>query len=209
MSNLSPQFNTPRIVESGGLDIHSASAVVLTHGDDTHTIGIGIDSWVLASTNGYIHVASGSDTADYVVKEIRDSNGRRLDYQYVTPDELNATGAVYQLSVIPIGGLIFNITEDADTTPITAAESGAFAAAWADIIVTDAPLTAATRNRQPFDAPKVTIKLDSSTSDTSAGSLTCKLHGPAHVVGNPVYSATSLANPRIFRASIRSAGASL
>lgn len=161
-------------------------------------------SWIrLADTpaNGYQAVASGEANASHVIDSIEDAAGKRLPFQHVAAGSLTQ----YYVWAKPIGNLVFRITEDADTTPITDANSGALAATYCDVVVT-AMADISTQDRQ-FGNPTPNIKLDSNTVNATQTGLLVQLLGLDTQVDQPAYSATTLASPRVFRCKVASAAA--
>lgn len=199
----------PTIHNTGGQELVGNSSFIATSGDDTHTTDIVPGMWLIASTNSYIGVTTGSNTADFVVLSIRDSVGRMLPYQHVTIAELNATSAVYHLEVLPIDNLVFEMVEDGDTTPITNANAGP--GRYADIVVAAvaAGATAAPSTTElgleainPYGAPMTSLLIDSDTVSSTAGTLTVELLGVSPAITNTAYSATA-GTQRKFLAKVR------
>jgi len=200
-STLGPSVNTTRI---------------RTSASDTHVGSIWSGCWLIASTNSHIACSgtgggspSPDASASYVVAQIFDSNGVRVPGQYVHEDELNTSGAIYILEVYPIGGLVFDILEDGDTTPITEANSGSGAARYAEFTVTEpdaltpTPTTLLARN--PFARVQGRILLDSTSVTGTVGTVTLQLLGASPTADNAEYSASGA---RMFRAKFVAAQAS-
>lgn len=197
-----PLFNMPRLVSTGGLNKHSAATRVLASADDTHTNGIAVGGFVIASTNGYITVAPASDTsAAYQVQSILDAQGRALPCQYVTAAEANASN--YYLEVIPVGGCEFELPEDALVTPIT--DAAILAGYYADMTVAE-PTT--TKDVNPFGTPQQVWRIDSDSANSSSSNLIIQLISLGQCLNNP-YSATAAASPRVLRFKFITAAKSL
>jgi hypothetical protein len=196
------KLKMPRVYSYGNNGVSAKATLVKMSADDTHTVGVWPGMWTLASTNGQISTATGSDTVDYVVEAIYDAAGKLLDKQYLTAAQLNASD--YYISAVPIGGIIFEITEDGVTAPISAAESGATTAMYADIIVAEPDAASISSTDDPYGAPCGSLMISSNTSDGTAGTLTLQLLGPSPRL-HQEYSATA-GSKRTFLAKVRSAG---
>lgn len=204
MSILTPKTRMPVIHSTKGRDLAAHAQMITTSASDTHTVDLYPGQWLVGSTNSYIGVASGENDADFVIQAIYDQYGRRLDRQHVTAAQANATA--YIVSVIPIGGIIFKITEDGLTTPITDANAGP--GIYADIVVANPSATdQATADANPFYGGIGTIQIDSNTVSSTAGTLTVELLGLAPDETN-AYNATA-GSQRTFLAQVRSPGQSL
>jgi hypothetical protein len=208
-----PHLRTPRPLYSrGDLGIRAHGSRVILHPDDTSPYDIGVGSWVVASTNGYISVdgVGGTPTSgggDYRVTKLYSADGVELDFQYLTVAELGA--ATYYADVQPLGGIDFEATEDGDTTPIAEADSGKTVAAYANLIITNiaAAVLAALKAANPFGGASVLMEIDSTSITSSAGSTMVRVKGPARGADNPVVSATA-GSQRNFVIAARSAGQS-
>jgi len=179
------ELNVPKIVNN--IPKAKGTLVVnqITGGTSANRTAIGYGSWIqLDNTYGLIACVSADTYAKYVVIGIYDAGGERLNVQYVTAAQLVAN--TYLFEVIPIGGLIFEMTEDGLTTPITNANS----TVYADIIV-----TAPTEPKQlAMGLPGIAmpiIQIDSNTVNASSSGLLLQLLGLAPGLDNPAYSATA------------------
>lgn len=186
-------------------DVHIAGvngvrmARIKFHPDDTHQTGIWPGIFTLADTYGQDAIVANSASAGYQVKVIYDANMKKLPLQYVTATELDA--AAYYADAIPVGGVTWIASEDADTTPITEANSGSGAVTYATFIITAPAGVQIATVDGPFATPTGSILIDSSTvaaSATNPAQMTIQLLGPSGAADNPPYSATTLANPRQF-----------
>lgn len=197
-----PIQTSPRPESNGGLPIIGNPSFIVTSTSDTHVQPIMPFSWMTRSTNSIIASTSGENTIDYYVIAIYDANLRKLPFQYVTAAQANA--AAYTLAVVPtVLSLYFEIAEDGLVTPITNANSGSGVPTWCDIIV--AAVGTPDENFQysdPFGTIAPNIMLNSDTVATSAGSLTCALHGLSPRVDQSAYNATA-GSQRVFLASVR------
>ena len=199
------QFRCPEIHGlNANFPVAARNMILMSH-SDTHT-PVWVGAWTLASANGQITVVSGENSADYYVAGLFDARGVRLPKQYVSKAELEA--ADYYFLGYPIGNIVFAITEDGLTTPITDGNSGSGVATYADIVVTSPTALEIGAVDQPYGNPLGTITVDSNTVNTTAGTLTLQLLGLYPGVDNNPYSATASASPRTFLAKLRSAGVS-
>lgn len=200
MPTLYPQNSVPVVDNTGGLTEHSDPVWKLTSPSDTHTNAIWPGCWVVASTLGYIAVASNFAAADYEVIRIRDRQHQNQEVQLVATTVLNTASTVFELEVKPLGGVPYRMTEDADTTPIT--DASVNANLNANVLVTE-PVD--TGSHAPTRAPQGKYLIDSSTVSTTTG-RSVKLKAVSTIAGNPVYSATTLLAPRVFLATVLTPG---
>ncbi|MEN6536703.1 MAG: hypothetical protein ABFD89_23810 [Bryobacteraceae bacterium] len=161
---------------------------------------IGLGSFLFVDSSVYLRAIKTADAGanarlKYQVTKILLADGKTPKrVQYLTKAEANSGS--YKLAVIPVGGVIFEIQEDADGGKI--ADANAFG--YCDLIVGTAADTAV----GDFDGSRIVhanIKLDSSSASTTAGNLLMELLGPSPQPGNPTVSATA---PRRFLARVRS-----
>lgn len=202
MAIVSPYIAMPVPADTGGKTMASHQLLVATSGEDAHTLGIVPGSFVAPDTNGYASITASTATVYGRVVSILDSNMRALAYQAVTADQLNATGAVFYLTIEPVGGVIYHASEDALTTPITDANS----TVYADLAFTDFTSQASVN---PIGTPIQKILIDSNTVNASSSNLQIQLLGLAPVANQNPYSATASASPRVFRFKFVTAGLSL
>lgn len=200
-------FKMPEINNPNGLNVHSSLLPLATSVSDSHVLGIGVKSWVKLSTNSVICIAGGTENPAFRVVSIRDPQNHWLNVQFVTAAQLLAN--VYELVLEPVGGITYQGTENALTTPIPVGSEGtpgttpqyANFAAPVDPTVQDG-------NINPYSSPVQTILIRSTSLTTTAGSTAIQLLGLVPNYGNRPYSATSLASPRSFLFKVRSPDAS-
>ncbi|MFH1740672.1 MAG: hypothetical protein ABIH23_16815 [bacterium] len=188
--NTKMELKVPKILNTVPVGLRSMVATTV----GTTSAAIGIGSWV-DEDSGLLASASGETNAKYVVMGIYKADGERMQQQYLTAAQILATA--YLLEVIPIGGLIFEMTEDGLVTPITDANSGIGAAVYCDLVVT-----------APTEPPETslglpgrgipTIQIDSDTVNAASTGLLCQLLGLSGNIDNPAYSATAAENKRNF-----------
>lgn len=199
-------FKCPEIYNPNGLNPHSLTVPVATSISDSHVKGMCVKSWVKLSTNSVITVAGGAENPFGRVVSIRNPMNYWQNIQFVTAAQLLAN--VYELTIEPCGDLTYQGTEDALTTPITDANSGApgtptiYANFAAPVDPTNTP-----NGNNPYGSPVQTLKIASTSVTTSAGSTALILKGLVPNYGNRIYSATSLASPRSFLFTPRAATA--
>lgn len=184
------------VVDAGGLNEHGNRTFVSTSGLDTHANSIQPDCWVYVSTNGYIAVPSNFTAAAFRVISVRDANGQKLNYQYVSTTNLNIDANVFILEVESLGGLVWRVTEDGLATPISDdATTGWPGKPYVLVLITD-PTVVVAPPGNPIGAPPFVTLLDSSTITSTATNASMKIIGVDPEAGNPTYSATPATNSR-------------
>lgn len=203
-----PQDNMPVPWNSGGSTMHGEDTWVTTIGTDTHANAIFPECWVKQSTTGFIAVPSSFTAADYRVLRIRNRQHQQKNLQYVDTTTLNVDANVFELEVEPLGGQIFAITEDALATPISDnATTGWPTLKYTVVLVTEP--SDPSNNAAPTAAARGKYLLDSSAITSTATSQSVQIIGVAPIAGNPAYSATASAAPRVFLCKAYNPGHSL
>lgn len=117
-----PQINLPRIVGGPGdrgVVVNQSLQPLKASG---HTTAL-VPGVFLFSNTGLEVWNTGDASAAYVVKSIFDQYGNMLPSQYISVADLNA-GSSAKVSVMNIGGIRFEITEDALTTQLADTDVG-------------------------------------------------------------------------------------
>lgn len=186
------------VTDAGGLNEHGNRTFIQTSGLDTHANSIQPDCWVYASTNGYIAVPSSFTAAAFRVISVRDANGQKLNYQYVSTTTLNIDANVFILEVEPLGGLVWRIAEDGLVTPISDnASTGWPGLPYCLVLITD-PTVVLPPTGNPIGAAQFVTLLNSDTITSTATNASVKIIGVDPEAGNPAYSATAALNRRVF-----------
>ena len=157
-------------------------------------------SWITlhaTPANGYVPCESACAAASHVIRQILDQYGNPIPWQYVAATDTTQ----YYVLAEPIGGLVFDMTEDADTTPIPDASSGNVNPFYADIAV--GAMADTTQGAARLTGKVIpNIKIDSHTANASSSGLLIQLMGVSPNPGVRSYSATTLASPRVFRVKV-------
>lgn len=180
---------------------------------DEHVNAMFDGMWFIDGTNGPIASQAGDNTVRGIITRIMYLNGNSVPGGLLTDTELNdhtsRDDGIRLIEYMPIGGLIFAMSEDGLVTPITDANSGVGSAGktYADFVYT-APSGA----YNPGDSenligrPSGILQINSDTVNTTGTNLPIELLGVLGAPGNPAYSATA-GSQRVFICKIQSSQA--